>query len=347
MRLRQVSPDTEAHLIQTIERLSRKGILKRSSVVLSIGDDAAAFRAKKGFLTLVSTDALVEGIHFDLHYFSPEDLGWKALAVNLSDIAAMGGSPRYVTTSIALPGNKNSDWVRKFYHGMLELASQAQVRLIGGDTCRSSQGIFLDLTIIGEVKPSEMLTRKGARPGDSLFVTGELGGSAIGLEILRDHSRFARRHPEVTRRHLRPNPCNRIGRFLASRRFATALLDISDGLSTDLHHLCEQSGVGAVIDADKIPVCRVPGSLSGLLAATPLDYALNGGEDYELLFTVSPRLRSKIPGSIGGISISEIGWITREAGRCRVLRQGWSRRLLPGGFDHFAAQPSQAASIGD
>jgi len=308
-------------------------------VVLSIGDDAAAFRAKKGFLTLVSTDALVEGIHFDLRYFSPEDLGWKALAVNLSDVAAMGGSPRYVTTSIALPGNKNSDWVRRFYHGMLELASKTQVRLIGGDTCRSSQGVFLDLTIIGEVKPSEMLTRKGARPGDSLFVTGELGGSAIGLEILRDHSRLAKRDPEIAHRHLRPSPRNRIGRFLAAHRLATALLDISDGLSTDLHHLCEQSGVGALIDADKIPVCRLSGGLSRLLAATPLDYALNGGEDYELLFTVSPRLRSKIPRSIGDVLIREIGWVTREANQCRIMSQGHSRKLSPGGFDHFAARP--------
>jgi thiamine-monophosphate kinase len=339
MTLRRVSPDTEAHLIQIIERLSRKGTLKRSRVVLSIGDDAAAFRAKKGFLTLVSTDAMVEGIHFDLSYFSPEDLGWKALAVNLSDVAAMGGSPRYVTTSIALPGNKTSDWVRKFYRGMLELASKVQVRLIGGDTCRSSQGIFLDLTIIGEVKPSEMLTRNGARPGDSLFVTGELGGSAMGLEILRDHSQFARRHPEVGRRHLRPSPRNRIGRFLASHKLATALLDISDGLSTDLHHLCEQSGVGAVIDAAKIPVCRVPEDWSRRLAATPLNYALNGGEDYELLFTVSPRIRSKIPRSIGNVFIREIGWITREANECRILRQGRSRKLSPGGFDHFAVPP--------
>src|SRR5262249_20628701 len=157
---------------------------------------------------------LVEGIHFDLHYFSPEDIGWKALAVNLSDIAAMGGNPLYVATSIAVPPDKRSNWVRKFYDGLLRLASEFQVSLVGGDTCTSPCGLFLDVTIVGEVKPSEMVTRKGARPGDLLFVTGELGGSAMGLEVLKQHSELAKSYPEAVQRHLRPRPRCLVGRFL-------------------------------------------------------------------------------------------------------------------------------------
>jgi thiamine-monophosphate kinase len=335
MKPHRASPDTEASLIRVIQNLSQRKASPRSRLALSIGDDTAAFRGSTGSLTLLSTDALVEGIHFDLHYFSPEDIGWKALAVNLSDIAAMGGNPLYFTTSIAVPPDKPSTWVRKLYRGMLRLASEFQVRLIGGDTCASPQGLFLDVTIIGEVKPSEMVTRKGSRPGDILFVTGELGGSAMGLEMLRRHSRLAKRYPEAIHRHLRPRPRSLVGRFLASHKFASALIDISDGLSTDLHHLCEQSRVGAVIDAQKIPLPGSATRLAPVLAKTTLDYALNGGEDYELLFTVPAKLRSRIPPKIDGVAIHEIGWITKEAGGCSIIKQGRTEKVSPGGFDHF------------
>jgi thiamine-monophosphate kinase len=302
-----------------------------------MGDDAAAFRGRKDSLMLVSTDALVEGIHFDLRYFRPEDLGWKALAVNLSDIAAMGGKPCYFTTSIAVPRDRNSNWVQKVYAGVLELASESDVHLIGGDTCASPQGVFLDLTILGEVKPSEIVTRKGARPGDLLCVTGELGGSAIGLELLRSNSQSARRYPSLINRHLRPCPRSQVGRFLASHHSASSLIDISDGLSTDLHHLCEQSHVGAVIDIEKIPIAKVSKRLRSLLSRAALHYALNGGEDYELLFTVSPKLKSRIPKSINGVAIHEIGSITKETGQCYLLEHGRLKKLSPCGFDHFAA----------
>jgi len=336
MTPRRVSPDTEVHLIKSIQRLSRRKILPRTRLALSIGDDAAAFRSRKDSLVLISTDSLVEGIHFDLRYFSPENLGWKALAVNLSDIAAMGGRPLYFTTSIAVPRGRDSRWVQKLYRGMLELASKSQVHLIGGDTCASPQGVFLDLTILGEVKPAEMVTRRGARPGDLLFVTGELGECSMGLELLKQHPQFAKRYPETIRRHLRPTPRSHAGRFLASHRLASSLIDISDGLSTDLHHLCEQSRVGAVIDAEKIPIAKASGKLRSLLSKPALDYALNGGEDYELLFTVSPSLAKKIPEQVGDVTIHEIGWITSNPGRCYLLEQGKKKRLFSGGFDHFA-----------
>jgi len=278
----------------------------------------------------------VEGVHFDLKYFTPEDIGWKALAVNLSDIAAMGGRPLYFTTSLALPKDKNSRWTERVYQGMLQLARKVKVFLIGGDTCSSPGGIFLDLTIIGEVKPSEVLTRQGARPGDALFVTGELGGAAIGLEVLRDHPKLTKRFRKEIRQHLRPEPRPDIGRFLASRQWVSAMIDISDGLSSDLHHLCEQSQVGAIIDASEIPLANVNQKTSSLLSKVLLDYALNGGEDYELLFTVAPEMKAKIPKSIRGIRIREIGQITGEAGHCWINQQEGRQTLLPAGFDHFA-----------
>src|SRR5439155_14063330 len=164
----------------------------------------------------------------------------------------------------------------------------AKVFLIGGDTCSSPGVIFLDLTIIGEVRPSEILTRQGARPGDALFVTGELGCAAMGLEVLRDYPKLAKRFRKEIRRHLRPEPRSHIGRFLASRHYVSAMIDISDGLSTDLYHLCEQSQVGAIIDEAKVPLANIDQKASSVLSKALLDYALNGGEDYELLFTVAP-----------------------------------------------------------
>jgi thiamine-monophosphate kinase len=285
---------------------------------------------------LISTDALVEGIHFDLKYFSPEDLGWKALAVNLSDIAAMGGESLYFTTSIALPREKTTPFVQNIYRGMLQLANKAQITLIGGDTCASPSGVFLNVTIIGEVRPSEIVRRRGAQPGDLVYVTGELGGSAIGLELLKNHPKQARASRRLTKRHLRPVPRSYIGRFLAARRYASAMIDISDGLSTDLHHLCEQSQVGALIDAARLPLTKVSEKATSLLSKALLDYGMNGGEDYELLFTVSPKMKDKIPKEIQGVSIQEIGQITEEKGFCRISLDGHVRRLFPSGFDHFA-----------
>ena len=230
---------SEAHIIRAIRRIA--GRPKDRRLVLPIGDDAAAFRVHPGHLVLVSTDALVEGVHFDFRYCSPEDLGWKALAVNLSDIAAMGGIPLYVTTSIALPSKRVPGFVSRFYRGLTAIARKHSVTLVGGDTCRSLKGVFLDVTIIGEVEPKHMLTRQGAKPGDSLYVTGELGGSSVGLELL-SRWRQAPRGAAI-RRHLRPQPRCAAGRFLAEQKLASAMIDLSDGLSTDLCHLCDQSGV--------------------------------------------------------------------------------------------------------
>ncbi|MGH9427436.1 MAG: thiamine-phosphate kinase [Terriglobia bacterium] len=323
---------SEAHIIREIGRIA--GRPKDRRLVLPIGDDAAAFRTRPGHIVLVSTDALVEGIHFDLRHCSVEDLGWKALAVNLSDIAAMGGIPLYVTTSIALPSKVAPDFVPRFYRGLTAIARKHSVTLIGGDTCRSPQGIFLDVTIIGEVEPGEMLTRQGAKPGDLIYATGELGGSGMGLELL---SLSLKRTPRsaAIRRHLRPQPRCSAGRLLAAQKLASAMIDLSDGLSTDLGHLCRQSGVGALIEASRIPLARISPGHRQLLPNAPLHYALHGGEDYELLFTVPSRLSQRVPKQIEGLPVHNIGWITRSTG-VWLLDGQKKRRLTSGGFDHFA-----------
>jgi len=323
---------SEAQMIREIQRIT--GHAKDRRLVLPIGDDTAAFRTQPGRLILVSTDALVEGIHFDLTYCSPEDVGWKALAVNLSDIAAMGGTPLYATTSIALTRKTSADFVGRLYRGLASIARQHAVTVIGGDTCRSPQGIFLDVTIIGEVEPTHMLTRHRARPGDMLYVTGELGGSSVGLELLSRSSRKIPRSATI-RRHLRPQPRCVAGRFLAERKLASAMIDLSDGLSTDLARLCEQSGVGALVEASQLPLAKIPGRQRQLLPNPLLHYALHGGEDYELLFAVPPRFSQRVPGQIDGLRVHRIGCLTRATG-IWLLDGQEKHRLNPGGFDHFA-----------
>ncbi len=323
---------SEAQIIRAIRRIA--GHPKDRRLALPIGDDAAAFRIRPGQLVVVSTDALVEGIHFDFRYCSPEDLGWKALAVNLSDIAAMGGIPLYVTTSIALPRGCVPDFVPRFYRGLAAIARKHSVGLIGGDTCRSPKGVFLDVTIMGEVKPTHMLTRQGAKPGDLLYVTGELGGSSVGFELLSRSRKSVPRSAPV-RRHLRPQPRCAAGRFLAKRKLASAMIDLSDGLSTDLSHLCNQSGVGAVVEASRLPLVRIPLRQREVLSHKAQHYGLHGGEDYELLFSVPSRLSQSVPSQIDGLPVRRIGCITQSTG-VWLLDGDTKHRLQPSGFDHFA-----------
>lgn len=329
------SAQGETRLIERIHRLARQVLSPSENVSISFGDDAAALVPSPGYMLLISTDALVEGIHFDLSYFRPEDLGWKALAVNLSDIAAMGGRPLGFTTSLAFPKETPPSFVTRVYRGMLKLAEFSGSVLLGGDLCASPGTVFLDVTMLGEVKPDQVRTRENARPGDSLFVTGALGASAIGLELLRRVPRRARYYPHLAGRHLRPIPRNRMGCWLAAKGCASALIDLSDGLSTDLHHLCRASRVGAVIEADRIPLPGISPKVGSWVERPLLDYGLNGGEDYELLFTVPRGRRDQVPGRLDGLGIHEIGCITDEPGACWLRERGSLIPLSSGGFDHF------------
>jgi thiamine-monophosphate kinase len=298
-----------------------------------MGDDCAVLRIASSLDCLITTDFSLEGIHFRRNWHPPESVGHRCLARGLSDIAAMGGEPVAAFLSLALPGNLPQSWVRAFFRGLLRIAEQHRVTLAGGDTAESPNGVLTDIVVLGTVPKGQAILRSGARPGDRIFVTGTLGGSAAALMQMRTgRKKVDERHFP---RHFYPAPRLRLGRMLRERKIATAMIDTSDGLSTDLAHICEESGVGAEIDASSIPRARV-GQPPRLV---DLDLALHGGEDYELLFTVSAR--ASVPGTLAGVALTEIGRIT--SGRKVILRRmdGKTQPLKPRGWEHFRKTQSR------
>ena len=254
------------------------------NIVVEIGDDCAAIKLRKGFLLIATTDALVEGIHFNLDYTKPYQLGIKSININLSDIAAMGGIPLYVLLSIAVPQNFSVKFINEFLMGVKEGAQRYKVSVIGGNVSSSKNEFSINITILGEVEKKYMLLRKGAKAGDKIFVTGYLGNSAAGMKILKS----GQWQKKLIERHLMPSPRLTEGRFLAVRGLATSMIDISDGLASDIRRICEESNVGANIFIKNIPISR---ELKSEIRnpKSEINLALYGGEDYELLFTVKPE----------------------------------------------------------
>lgn len=327
-----------------IERIRRTAAHDAKRVKVGIGDDAAALALAPSSTLLATTDMLLEGVHFDLGTSDLASLGWKSAAVNLSDIAAMGGAPRFCLTGLGIPASLSAEDIAKLYRGMNACLKRYRTALAGGDTCRSRAGLVISVTLLGEAAKGGVVTRSGARPGDLLFVTGTLGDSAAGLELLRTRGKG---HPRLNRsgtrgarvqgtakrlieKHLRPVP--RVSEGLRLAGIASAMIDVSDGLSSDLAHLCEESGVGAEVFADRVPLSKELRSVRGLLTWPAIEYALSGGEDYELLFTVPRaklgRLRSMKVGA------AEIGRITRGRG-VMLVENGRKAPLRPSGYDHF------------
>lgn len=259
-----------------------------SDISIGIGDDAAAIRKGDGILSLATSDMLLEDVHFDLNYTTPNQLGEKALAVNISDIAAMGGTPRFFLLSIALPKDTKIDFVENFSKGAALAARRFGITLIGGDTVASDEKILISVTLIGEVPEKEVLRRNGAKPGDQLFVTGTIGDSAAGLELLKkginiDSSSLE--EGELIKKHLIPSPRVDVARYISKNHLATSMIDISDGLLKDMGHICESSKVQGKVWLDRIPLSS---SYIGVAKDFTLGMktALAGGEDYELLFTI-------------------------------------------------------------
>jgi thiamine-monophosphate kinase len=332
----RISDLGEFGLIRNIQRLSLR---KSSSALIGIGDDAAALKVSSSKILLVTTDMLLEEIHFDLSFTDFHSLGWKSAAANLSDIAAMGGIPRYCLTSIGIPDHISVEQIKDFYRGFHSLMKSHKTVLVGGDTCHSSQGMVISVTVLGEIERTKMLARSGAKPGDRIFVTGTLGDSAAGLDILKNgvkgqgsKSKGAEAK-RLIKKHISPIARIAEGRAIALSGCASAMIDISDGLSSDLSHICEQSGVGAEIRSDRLPISPSLMKLSGWLTMPVLFYALSGGEDYELLFTVPPGKMKRLESL--NIPITEIGMIKR--GKAVLLLDGSNRksRLQPAGYDHF------------
>jgi thiamine-monophosphate kinase len=304
-------------------------------VAVGIGDDAAAVEPAPGRLCLVTSDMMVEGVHFDLSFCDPISLGKKALAVNLSDIAAMGGEPRHFLLSLAVPPSLSLDFLDDCVQGMLQRAEEFGVVLIGGDTCSSPDRMVLSVTVLGDQLAGRIVRRSGARPGDHVCVTGTVGDSALGLDLLRKGTREG---PAVTR-HLDPAPRVREGRALAEAGIPSAMIDISDGLLADLGHILELSSVGACLHTEKLPLSphfleRFPVSDQASLAM-----ALAGGEDYELLFTAPP---GKIPAARAlmdeiGTAVTVIGTITVDRGLAVIGPDGAEFTVQGKGYDHFSA----------
>ncbi|HUI54838.1 MAG TPA: thiamine-phosphate kinase [Bryobacteraceae bacterium] len=296
--------------LAVVERIRRRaGLPPGRELVLGIGDDCAIYRPRgSGEDLLFTTDLLIEDTHFRRETHSAADVGWKALARGLSDIAAMGGEPRFYLLSLAVPPWADGRWVEGFYQGLLRLARRENTPLMGGDLARSAK-VMCDIVVCGSVPRGQALRRDGARTGDAIYVSGALGGSALGL---------SQRKGRAWKRHLRPEPRLALGRYLREKLHATAAMDLSDGLSLDLHRLCLASKLEAAITAPPI----YPGAT--------LSQALHGGEDYELLFTAPAQ--AAVPRQFEGLALTRIGTMQRgREGQVDMV----GKPLIPRGWDHF------------
>ena len=336
-----------------IKRLRQRALRRRvaindahpSSLHLGIGDDAAVIRQYAGRDTIITTDLLVEEIDFRRDAMPPRLLGHKALAVSLSDVAAMGARPRWALLSIGVPRDVwDSPFLDQFYEGFFTLAGRYDVTLIGGDVSRTPERVVIDSIVVGETARGHAILRAGARPGDHIFVTGTLGGAAAGLRLILGGARLTkgsgrqrdtRTIEQLLLRQLRPEPRVGWGMILGKERLATALIDLSDGLSSDLAHLCDESGTGALIEASRIPIDPLLVEVCEQEGLDPYSLALHGGEDFELLFTVRPRNLARLPKRIGGVPVTYIGDVTDRSKRLRILERGRARALRPAGFSHF------------
>jgi thiamine-monophosphate kinase len=350
---------TESRLVSA---LGERGLIERirhrlppapSQLIVGPGDDAAVIAGERGALHVLTTDALVEGIHFDRRFSSPADIGHKALAVNVSDVAAMGGTAQIALLSLMLPDSTTVEAVDGVLDGLLALAGALKVAVAGGNITRSPGPLVIDVTVMGYAKPRKVLTRSGGKPGDILYVSGAIGGAAAGLDWLRasdgrrtsdapratDAPRAEPPTPAIAgcvRRHRRPEPRTRLGSALGRMRAASACMDLSDGLADAVHQIAEASGTGARIDASKLPLD--PGAIEWFSrsGSDPIDRSLRGGDDYELLFSVPARRRSRLRGvfhAIRGLSLTAIGELTSTKS-IELMRDG-AATPLPAGFSHF------------
>ncbi|HEY1272298.1 MAG TPA: thiamine-phosphate kinase [Terriglobales bacterium] len=318
-------PVSERKLIDRIRRQVGRG--RNRWVVAGIGDDCSILRLPPGHEALVTTDFSLEGIHFRRDWHPPEVVGHRCLTRGLSDVAAMGGQPLAAFLSLALPARLPQSWIDRFMKGFLRLSKEFGVVLAGGDTAESPDGILADIMIVGSTPRGRALRRSEARPGDRIWVTGDLGGSAAAIAELRKRRGNVRAADYP--RHYFPVPRLEVGRVLRERSLPSAMIDLSDGLSTDLAHICQESGTGAAIREESVPRASVGRPARGV----DLRLALHGGEDYELLFTA--HRDAKVPKYIAGVRVTEIGRITRQKGLSLQHRSGVSTALLPHGWEHF------------
>jgi thiamine-monophosphate kinase len=326
----------EQTLIERITRAIGSGPPRRDvrgRVRLAIGDDAALLRPAPSHELVLTCDAFLENAHFLADVHPPDSVGYKALARATSDLAAMGAKPLCFLLTLALPPKRAGRWLDAFLKGMSRAARRFHLTLAGGDTASHST-VAIDVTVLGEIREGMAVTRAGARPGDAIYVSGKLGRAQLGLELVLRGLHRQRRWRTLLQPHLYPEPRLALGEMLASKKLASAMIDTSDGLSTDLSNLCDASRVGAELWLDRLPAVRVPPELlkRGL---DPVALALHGGEDYELLFTVPRRLVRSVPSSFRGVPLTQIGRIVKGKAVSLVGPDGRARVLPRGGWDHF------------
>jgi thiamine-monophosphate kinase len=297
-------------------------------IIKAIGDDCAIIEYTKKSVLLFTTDSLVENVHFRRKYFNPWEIGAKAMAVNISDICAMGGIPKFALVNIGFNKKEKQPYIDSIYSGLMHYAKNYGIDIIGGDTV-GSRDIFLSITVIGEADKKRVLRRDGAEKGDALFTTGLLGDSYAGLKVLEKKSRDRLKPHEYlpVKKHIVPLPRYMEGRLLALSGCVTACIDLSDGLVNDSLHIAEESKKGVIINAGRIPVSHSASMIAAQFRENPLDYALYGGEDYELLFTVAARKKKKFLKfmAASGVSVFEIGAITGGNG-VKIMRNGAARK---------------------
>ncbi len=314
-----------------------------------ISDDTASYLPTPGKIQLITTDILAEGVHFDLTYTSLRHLGWKTIVASLSDIAAMGGTPRYATIGISIPKKISVEMMDELYEGIAHACRKYSCLVIGGDTTTSFTNMWLVATVIGEADESRVLYRNGAKPGDYLCVSGHLGASLAGLKILqREKKRFLESggndtfkpdfeiYTSALEKHLMPKPRFDISRLLANYVKTHALIDISDGLASEIHHICQESNTGANVYEHNIPVDGITQRIANEFSESPTDYALYGGDEYELLFTLPDEEFQQLERMTKDVSI--IGRIVKkDQGIVLIHENGESEPLNPGGWNHFAS----------
>jgi len=322
-------PLPERQLISRLKRASQTSAARfaHRPLIAGIGEDCSIVRIPSGHEALVTTDFSLESVHFRREWHPAKSVGHRCLARGLSDIAAMGGEPAAAFLSLAIPPKVPQKWVDDFIGGFLALAKKSGVVLAGGDTASSPEGILADVIMIGSVPTGKAILRSGARPGDLVYVTGALGGAAATLGLL--YSGAAKLHARSFPAHFFPVPRIKVARVLRQKNIASSMIDISDGLSTDLSHMCDESGVGAEIHEQKIPRAKIG---SPRRTVEPR-FALNGGDDYELLFAARPR--TSVPCNIVGVPVTQIGRITRQKQMRLVLGDGSVTELKPRGWEHF------------
>ena len=325
-----------------IDHLTRNNDNRNASTILSVGDDAAVID-HFGRQTVISTDMLVEGIHFDLMYTPLKHLGYKSVVVNISDIYAMNATPTQILLSIAISNKISVEALDEFYAGVYAACDKYGLDLVGGDTTTSQRGFVISLTAIGEVAPDSYVTRSGAKPNDLVCVSGDLGGAFLGLTILeREKKIFAETGAQpdlenqayIVGRLLKPEARKDVIEYFAEQEIMpTSMMDISDGLSSEMLHICKQSGVGCVLYEDKLPLNEDSKEFAYKLELDPTACALSGGEDYELLFTVAQSDYEKIAANNG---LSIIGYITSETeGKNLITRGGNKHALIAQGWNHL------------